>query len=97
MINPTDPIGYQLMLAFAGHTPPPRILDWIANRRVGGFSLFRPHNYDSPAQVRELTAALQRAARAAGQAPLLIATDQEGGQLAAMGAGTTQFLSLIHI
>ena len=89
--NPEDLIGYKLMLAFEGYTPPTRILDWIANRRVGGFSLFRPHNYDNPAQVRELTAALQRAARAAGQAPLLIATDQEGGQLAAMGEGTTQF------
>ena len=86
-----DLIGYKLMLAFEGHTPPARILDWIAARRVGGFSLFRPHNYDSPAQVRELTARLQRAARESGQAPLLIATDQEGGQLTAMGAGTTQF------
>jgi len=86
-----DLIGYKLMLAFTGHTPPARILDWIARRPVGGFSLFRPHNYDTPAQVRELTAALQRAAREAGQAPLLIATDQEGGQLAAMGEGTTQF------
>ncbi len=89
--NNKDLIGYKLMLAFAGLTPPACILDWIARRRVGGFSLFRPHNYQSPAQVRELTDALQRAARAAGQAPLLIATDQEGGQLAAMGAGTTQF------
>ncbi len=86
-----DLIGYKFMLAFKGHTPPARILDWIANRRVGGFSLFRPHNYDTPSQVRELTAGLQRAARDAGQAPLLIATDQEGGQLAAMGEGTTQF------
>jgi len=86
-----DPIGYKLMLAFAGRTPPARIREWIAARRVGGFSLFRPHNYDNPGQVRELTAALQHAARAAGQAPLLIATDQEGGQLAAMGEGTTQF------
>lgn len=86
-----DLIGYKFMLAFEGRTPPARVLDWIAGRKVGGFSLFRPHNYDSPAQVRELTAALQRAARAAGQAPLLIATDQEGGQLTAMGAGTTQF------
>lgn len=86
-----DSIGYKLMLAFAGRMPPPRILDWIATRRVGGFSLFRPHNYDSPAQVRELTTTLQRAASAAGQPPLLIATDQEGGQLTAMGAGTTQF------
>ncbi len=84
-------IGYKLMLAFEGRTPPKRILDWIAQRPVAGFSLFRPHNYDSPAQVRELTVALQQAARAAGQRPLLIATDQEGGQLAAMGDGTTQF------
>ena len=79
------------MLAFEGQTPPPRILDWIAQRRVGGFSLFRPANYDNPAQLRELTAALQAAAHASGQAPLLIATDQEGGQLAAMGDGMTQF------
>lgn len=86
-----DLIGYKLMLAFEGHTPPARVLDWLATRRVGGFSLFRSTNYHSPAQVRELTAALQRAARASAQAPLLIATDQEGGQLAAMGEGTTQF------
>jgi beta-N-acetylhexosaminidase len=89
--KPEELIGYKLMLAFEGHTPPQRVLDWIANRRVGGFSLFREVNYDTPAQVRELTAALQRTARAAGQAPLLIATDQEGGQLTAMGEGTTQF------
>jgi beta-N-acetylhexosaminidase len=86
-----DLIGYKLMLAFDGRMPPPRVLDWIADRRVGGYSLFRPYNYDSPAQVRELTTALQRAARDSDQAPLLIATDQEGGQLAAMGKGTTQF------
>jgi beta-N-acetylhexosaminidase len=89
--KPEELIGYKLMLAFEGHTPPRRILDWLANRRVGGFSLFREANYATPAQVRELTAALQGAARATGQAPLLIATDQEGGQLAAMGEGATQF------
>jgi beta-N-acetylhexosaminidase len=86
-----EQIGYKLMLAFEGLTPPARILDWITTRRVGGFTLFRPYNYDNPAQVRELNAALQRAARESGQAPLLIAVDQEGGQLTAMGAGTTQF------
>ena len=50
--NPEDLIGYKLMLAFEGHMPPARILDWIANRRVGGFSLFRAHNYDNPSQSR---------------------------------------------
>ena len=50
-----------------------------------------------PGQVRELTAALQRvgAAGATGgaapTAPLLIAADQEGGQLNALGAEATQF------
>lgn len=86
-----DQIGYKLMLAFDGRTPPARILDWIANRRVGGFTLFQEYNYDHPAQVRELTATLQRAARESGQAPLLIAADQEGGQLTALGAGVTPF------
>lgn len=86
-----DLIGYKFMLAFDGRMPPPRILDWIARRSLGGFTLFRPLNYDDPGQIREMTAALQHAARASGQAPLLIATDQEGGQLTAMGEGTTQF------
>src|SRR5690606_3339849 len=86
-----DLIGYKFMLAFEGRTPPERVLDWIAERKVGGFSLFRPHNYDTPAQVRALTSALQRAARAAGQAPLRVASDREGGLLTAMGAGTSQF------
>lgn len=86
-----DLIGYKFMLAFDGRMPPQRILDWIAGRSLGGFTLFRPLNYDNPGQIREMTERLQRAARDSGQAPMLIATDQEGGQLAAMGEGTTQF------
>lgn len=84
-------IGPKLMLAFDGLEPPERILTWIRQRRVAGFSLFRGHNYFSPEQMRELTAALQGCARAAGQPPLLIAVDQEGGQLTGLGDGTTQF------
>ena len=84
-------IGYKLMLAFDGLEPPDRILDWIRRRRVGGFSLFRGYNYFSPEQIRVLTTTLQRVARVAGQAPLLIAVDQEGGQLTGLGEETTQF------
>ena len=84
-------IGYKLMLAFDGLEPPERILDWLRRRRVGGFSLFRGYNYADPEQLRALTTTLQRAARGAGQAPLLIAADQEGGQLTALGEGATQF------
>lgn len=84
-------LGNKLMLAFAGETPPARIAAWIAQRPLAGCSLFRHDNVRTPAQVRDLTAALQRLAQQAGQPPLLIATDQEGGQLNALGEATTQF------
>ena len=38
-------------------------------------------NIVSSSQVRALTGSLQRAARQGGNPPLLIATDQEGGQV----------------
>jgi beta-N-acetylhexosaminidase len=84
-------LGYKLMLAFEGTTPPSRILDWLAERPVGGFSLFRSLNVANPGQVRELTERLQTAVSPHFQSPLLIASDQEGGQLMALGAETTQF------
>jgi len=84
-------LGHKLMIAFDGLYPPDHVFDWLRRRPVGGFTLFRALNYDTPAQLRELTATLQRAARGAGQPPLLIAVDQEGGQLTGLGEGTTQF------
>ena len=53
-------------------------------------TLFRLHNVVDPSQVRRLTAAIQ-AARPAGAPPLLVAADQEGGQLIGLGDGTTPF------
>ncbi|MFN8569317.1 MAG: hypothetical protein U0Z44_17760 [Kouleothrix sp.] len=50
-------------------------------------TLFRARNVADVAQVRALTAALQRAAAAAGRPPLLICADQEGGQLMAIDGG----------
>ena len=87
-----DVILGRLMLAFRGRSVP----DWLRARLTeapaAGFTLFRPNNVGSPAQVRRLTSALQAAAREATIAatgedvPILIATDQEGGQLLALGA-----------
>jgi beta-N-acetylhexosaminidase len=92
MIPNCDSIGYKFMLAFEGVAEPPAyLMDWIRTRPLGGFSLFRPFNYQTPEQVRALTSWLQWTARQAGQPPLLIATDQEGGQLVAMGHGATAF------
>src|SRR5207237_4195814 len=56
---------------------------------AAGVTLFRGFNVRSPEQVRVLTGALQ-AARS-DDLPLLVATDQEGGQLMALGDGWTPF------
>jgi len=82
-------VGQKLLLTFAGKDrPSPEILDAIRQIKPAGFTLFRALNVGYPAQLRALTGALQQAAREAGMAPLLIAADQEGGQLMAIGDGT---------
>jgi beta-N-acetylhexosaminidase len=78
------------MIAFAGTELPGSAASRINERGVAGVTLFRVHNIDDPPQIRRLTAAIQ-GARPAGAPPLLIAADQEGGQLVGLGDGTTQF------
>ncbi len=85
-----ETVGQKLMLAFEGTEPQAGILKTIRTRHVGGITLFRSLNVENPSQVRGLTTALQEAASQAGQPPLLIAADQEGGQLMAIG-DTTPF------
>ena len=84
-------IGQKLMLAFAGYDLTPTMKQTLARHPIGGITLFRSLNVQNPAQVRELTRALQSAAASHHYPPLLIAADQEGGQLNALGADTTPF------
>lgn len=86
-----DLLSYKLMLAFEGLTVPERIRTWVTERKTGGFTIFRPLNVNNLAQVRALTAELQAIAAQANQPPLIIGTDQEGGQLNALGEETTLF------
>ena len=91
----TDPLE-RVMLAFRGPTVPSWLRRRLADAPAAGFTLFRgAGNTRDPAQVRQLTSALQAAAAerpgGAADAPLLIATDQEGGQLLALGDGFTPF------
>jgi len=82
-------IGQKLLLAFHGkETPSPEILESLKRYHPGGISLFRAFNIGTLAQVRALTDSLQRLARDLNLPPLLMATDQEGGQLMAIGEGT---------
>ncbi len=86
-----ESIGHKLLLGFNGTSAPPEVLTWIRNRTVGGFTLFRYRNVENPYQVRQLTAVLQQTAAESGQPPLLLAADQEGGQLMGLGNGLTPF------
>ena len=85
----------QVMLAFRGTEVPDELRMRLRTAPAAGVTLFRHLNVESPAQVRRLTADLQAAARARPgefrETPLLIAADQEGGQLNALGSETTQF------
>jgi beta-N-acetylhexosaminidase len=82
-------IDATLMLAFEGTEVPEHVRSLLRERDVAGFTLFRSANVKDPTQIRALTADLQRARH--GEPPLLLAADQEGGQLIGLGDGTTQF------
>lgn len=80
--------GVRFLRSFDGTRPAPSILEAVAGGRVSGVTLFRARNVESPSQVRELCSVLQ-AARPAGDPPLVIGIDQEGGQLQAVGEPAT--------
>lgn len=82
-------VGQQFLLSFQGKRELPHELVAILRRQhAGGIVLFRHKNIGTPAEVRALTSLLQATAAESGQPPLLIAADQEGGQLMAIGAAT---------
>ena len=73
-------IGQKLVVRMTGTTPSAGLLARAQAGEIGGVILFS-WNVVSPEQVANLTAQLQAAAAAGGQPPLLIATDQEGGNV----------------
>jgi beta-N-acetylhexosaminidase len=77
----------RVMLAFEGFDAPAEIEARLRRAPAAGVTLFRAHNVESPGQLRALTSALQDAAGGG----LLIAADQEGGQLIALGDASTPF------
>lgn len=82
-------VGQQFLLTFEGReAPPEQFLEALRRQRISGVVLFRHKNMGNLAELRGLTQALQRAAAESGQPPLLIAADQEGGQLIAVDQTT---------
>jgi beta-N-acetylhexosaminidase len=84
-------LNQKLMLSFDGFEPTPELFKILEGQAIGGLTLYRSLNVQNPAQVSALTTALQQAASKAGGGQLLIGADQEGGQLVAVGGGTTPF------
>ncbi len=80
----------QLMHSFIGHHPPPDILEGVRRGDISSFCLFADWNVKHPAQLRDLSLALLRAAEDGSQPPPLIGIDQEGGQLIAIANGATE-------
>ena len=95
-VSPAAILG-RMMLAFEGERLPAWVAERLAAAPAAGMTVFRHHNVRSPGQIRELIEAFQRAGagdrgRAGAPAsPLLVAADQEGGQLQALGDETTPF------
>jgi beta-N-acetylhexosaminidase len=84
-----DQIGQLFMVGFHATTPTPEILALIREEHVGGIVYFT-RNLRDGAQARALAAALQTAAREAGQTmPLLISVDQENGLVRRLGPDAT--------
>jgi beta-N-acetylhexosaminidase len=73
-------VGQKLVIRIEGTTPSAGLLARIRRGEIGGVILFGD-NITTAAALVELTSALQAAASAGGQPPLLIATDQEGGAI----------------
>lgn len=82
--------GQRLMVGFEG-TELNRDLEFLIDEiKVGSIILFA-RNLINPRQIKDLCRAAQEYARSRGQPPLLIAIDQEGGQVARLRKPFTQF------
>ncbi|HUN24580.1 MAG TPA: glycoside hydrolase family 3 N-terminal domain-containing protein [Anaerolineales bacterium] len=77
-----------LMTAFEGTQVPATFQKFLQEVPCGGVTLFRLLNDQSASGILELTQQLQSLAHSLNMPPLLIAVDQEGGQLNTLSAFT---------
>jgi beta-N-acetylhexosaminidase len=74
-------LGQTIVGRFAGTTPPRSFLDQIRLGELGGVILFSENVAQGEVATRRLNEQLQHAASEGGNPPLLIMTDQEGGEV----------------
>jgi len=74
-----EKVGQLMMVGFSGMEKPKTVVELIKTKHIGGIIYF-DRNLSSPKQVAELSNSLQESA----QLPLMIAVDQEGGDILRM-------------
>jgi beta-N-acetylhexosaminidase len=79
-IPATKLLGQRIMVGMQGTAADAGLMQRVRQGRVGAVILFAA-NIVNRTQLTALTGSLQRAARQGGNPPLLIAVDQEGGQV----------------
>lgn len=90
-MNPIEVLaGQRLMLGFTGTAFNDELRHIISDIKAGGIILFKP-NIEGPEQVAALCKDCQDYARECGLSPLIISVDQEGGTVARLKQGFTQF------
>ncbi len=82
--------GQRLMVGFDGTELNSDLKFLIDSLKVGGIILFT-RNLSDPDQIKHLCRSIQQYAAFCGQPPLLIAIDQEGGQVARLKEPFTRF------
>jgi len=88
--TPEQSAGQRLMVGFDGTELNAELKFLINTLKVGGIILFS-RNLIDPSQIKDLCRSMQSYTRSNGQPPLLIAIDQEGGQVARLKEPFTQF------
>lgn len=91
-----NPVGELFVVGFEGTTPSAEIVSLIRDHGLGGVILYG-RNCSSPEGVAGLTGSLQVAAAEAGRPPLLIAVDQEQGEVVRIGKGVTLFPAMSEL
>jgi beta-N-acetylhexosaminidase len=89
-LTPMQMAGTRVVYAYAGLQPPAALLSQIRAGEVGGV-IFFGSNVSSLAQIRGVIKQLQKAAKASPlHLPLLLMTDQEGGQVRRLPGAPTR-------
>lgn len=86
-LSPSQLAGQRVIYAYAGLTPPAALLERVRRAEAGGVILFGP-NIGTHAQTSTEIRTLQQAAtESVVHMPLLVMTDQEGGQVRRLPGG----------